>query len=190
MDQPEAVSAPAIVDMDQWHTVVESDSLTSSWRSFHTASPVVVGLIIWLAACAIAMTRPSHLEGRLLAILDPKRNRAAVTWSGIAVLVLFLMVLVVPVAMLNASESNPPQSAKPTTTTRPAQRNGATRPVATAPASSPVDDLAAASVREVRQAARWVDQAKSFRIKLEVKWNPPAGADEGAAEATEQSGTS
>lgn len=53
---------------------------------------------------AIAMARPSALEGRLLAILDPTRRRGAVTAATLAVGLLVAACVLVPVAMLKAQE--------------------------------------------------------------------------------------
>jgi len=66
----------------------------------------------WLANCGgVAMARPSNLESRLLAILDTKRNRAAVTRWAVLSALLLLTAIVVPVAMMKAAPG--PQSANP-----------------------------------------------------------------------------
>ena len=73
----------------------------------------------WFANCGgVAMARPSNLESRLRAILDAKRNRAAVTrWAVVSALLLLTGILV-PLAMLKAApglpSANPPASAGPT----------------------------------------------------------------------------
>ncbi len=54
------------------------------------------------AHSSIAMARKSKLEGRLLAILDGKRNRRRLTFFGILVAVLILVGLVVPMSVLKA----------------------------------------------------------------------------------------
>ena len=64
----------------------------------------------YLSLAAMPMARSSSLEGRLLAILDGKRNRAALT-RKVALFVLALLAMIaVPVAMLRSSdvESDPP----------------------------------------------------------------------------------
>ncbi|MBN1346626.1 MAG: hypothetical protein JXQ73_28305 [Phycisphaerae bacterium] len=48
--------------------------------------------------CAIALARPSHVEGRLLAILDKTRNRRAVSRAAGLASLLVLLCLVVPLA--------------------------------------------------------------------------------------------
>lgn len=57
---------------------------------------------------AIAMAGPSRLEGRLLAILDPKRDRRNVSRLIIAGLVAAAFVTVVPLAMLRAASERTP----------------------------------------------------------------------------------
>lgn len=53
-------------------------------------------------AAAIAMARPSRLEGRLMAILDAGRQRRAMTWMAAAMAITLVTGVVVPVAMLKA----------------------------------------------------------------------------------------
>ena len=69
---------------------------------------------------AIAMARPSRLEGRLLAILDVKRSRSALTWGVVLAGIVLLGSVVVPVAMLKAGtepamkvEANSPSATQP-----------------------------------------------------------------------------
>jgi hypothetical protein len=70
----------------------------------------------WAGAAAIAMARPSHLEGRLLAILDDRRSRRALTRTATAVLVAVFTVVVVPVGMMRAAVSEQEaKAAKPLT---------------------------------------------------------------------------
>ena len=56
------------------------------------------------SAAAIAMARPSKLEGRLMAILDTTRNRRALTWGAVALAALLIAGLVVPLAMVRAQD--------------------------------------------------------------------------------------
>ncbi len=78
-----------------------------------------------LTACAaIAMARPSRLEGRLLAILDPERNRRAISrWLALALLAAFTAA-VVPLAMLRAG---PPAEQEAAGASSPAAANDAQR---------------------------------------------------------------
>ena len=62
-------------------------------------------------AAAIAMARPSKLEGRLLAILDNNRNRNAVNLAGALAAIFIAAVVMVPVAMLKAAGESADPSA-------------------------------------------------------------------------------
>jgi len=57
------------------------------------------------AAAAIAMARPSKLEGRLLAILDGTRNRRALRAASVALAVVVAAAALVPLASLRAAVS-------------------------------------------------------------------------------------
>ncbi|HEY4329615.1 MAG TPA: M56 family metallopeptidase, partial [Phycisphaerae bacterium] len=66
------------------------------------------------AGAALAMARPSTLEERLRTILDPHRNRRALSASGILAIVALVLAGVVPVASLQGQEngtSAPPLAA-------------------------------------------------------------------------------
>jgi beta-lactamase regulating signal transducer with metallopeptidase domain len=61
------------------------------------------------AACgAIAMARRSNLEGRLMAILDGKRNRAGTSRVFVLVAIALMGSIVVPIAMLGAAGEKRP----------------------------------------------------------------------------------
>ena len=67
------------------------------------------------AYAGIPMARPSKLEGRLRAILDSTRNRAALTRLVVIAALTLLVVVVVPVAMMRAaSGGDRPQPINPT----------------------------------------------------------------------------
>src|SRR5690606_28331111 len=51
------------------------------------------------------MARPSTLEGRIRAILDPRRSRRAATAGMLAIATLIAAAVVVPVAMLRAQDA-------------------------------------------------------------------------------------
>ncbi|MHC4399204.1 MAG: carboxypeptidase regulatory-like domain-containing protein [Planctomycetota bacterium] len=55
------------------------------------------------AQAALAMAQPSRLEGRLVAILDSKRNRRRLTRPGVVAALVGLAAVVVPLAMLSAA---------------------------------------------------------------------------------------
>ena len=52
---------------------------------------------------AVAMARKSQFEGRLLAILDPRRNRRAMTRLGILIAAILVAAIAVPLAVLKAT---------------------------------------------------------------------------------------
>ncbi len=56
---------------------------------------------------AVAMARPSNLEGRLVAILNQKRNRRALTRGMFVLCAIGFAVLVLPMAMLDATGDEP-----------------------------------------------------------------------------------
>jgi hypothetical protein len=61
------------------------------------------GLVNW---AAVPMARRSTLEGRLLAILDPRRNRSALTRFVLLATLALAAAIIIPVAMLRADSSN------------------------------------------------------------------------------------
>ncbi len=62
-------------------------------------------------AAAIAMARPSKLEGRLLAILDSKRSRRTLTRVAMVITIVLLAGIVLPLATMHAAElRNPVQT--------------------------------------------------------------------------------
>ena len=85
------------------------------------------------------MARPSHLEGRLLAILDDRRNRRALTSTATAVLVAAFIAVVLPVGMMRAAV--PGQDAQ---------------------AAKPLADAAAA--REPAKAGIWFPRNSTIRV--------------------------
>jgi len=59
-----------------------------------------------LSSAAIAMARSSRLQGRLLAILDERRNRQRLTRIALAAALLIVVGVVVPLSALRAVEEN------------------------------------------------------------------------------------
>jgi hypothetical protein len=72
-----------------------------------------------IPVAAIAMARSSRLEGRLLAILDAKRNRRKLTVAGIVLAVAVLASGVLPLAMMRAVHGDPTPAKTPAGTTPP-----------------------------------------------------------------------
>ncbi len=64
-------------------------------------------------AAAIAMARPSGLERRLLAILDDRRCRRALTRTTIVILVALFAGIVLPIGMMRAIANEPEPTTKP-----------------------------------------------------------------------------
>jgi beta-lactamase regulating signal transducer with metallopeptidase domain len=61
---------------------------------------------------AVAMARKSQFEGRLLAILDPRRNRRSLTRLGILIAAVLVAAVAVPLAVLKATGPEKPVAAK------------------------------------------------------------------------------
>jgi len=62
---------------------------------------------------AVAMARPSRLEGRLLAILDATRNRSTLTRSRTVIAVFLGALVIIPVSMLRASQTVSSPTSRP-----------------------------------------------------------------------------
>jgi beta-lactamase regulating signal transducer with metallopeptidase domain len=73
-------------------------------------------------AVALAMARKSNFEGRLLALLDPRRNRHALSRAAVGIGVAVALALVLPLAAMS------PQEEPPTPPTPPAPTAGVTAP--------------------------------------------------------------
>jgi beta-lactamase regulating signal transducer with metallopeptidase domain len=58
------------------------------------------------STAAIAMARRSSIEGRLLAILDAKRNRRAISWTAAVIALMLMATIAAPLAMLRAQEAS------------------------------------------------------------------------------------
>jgi len=99
----------------------------------HVASRLPVERLA--AAAAIAMARPSKLEGRLLGILDGTRNRRALHATSVALAVVVVAAALVPLATLRLAVAD-----EGALTAGPAARtaDSATAGAATKPAPSPV----------------------------------------------------
>jgi TonB family protein len=57
-----------------------------------------------LACSAACMARPSQLEGRLLAILDPRTDRRSVGWASALITALLAAAIAVPIAAVHAQD--------------------------------------------------------------------------------------
>ncbi|NLF30399.1 MAG: redoxin family protein, partial [Planctomycetes bacterium] len=109
---------------------------------------------------AVAMARPGRLEGRLRAILDPRRSRRALTGWGVLAAVVLVAAVLVPLAAVRAGEAQAPQEPP-----HPAVRQDESTAPAGAP--EPTRDATEAEVRAMVEAAR-----ASLRLseRLRVEW--------------------
>jgi beta-lactamase regulating signal transducer with metallopeptidase domain len=73
------------------------------------------------SAAAIAMARPNKLEGRLLAILDVKRNRRNLTRWGVLIAAAAAMALAIPMACMKAAAQEDQSAAQPVPSTNAAR---------------------------------------------------------------------
>src|SRR5205085_2427439 len=64
-------------------------------------------------AVALAMARKSQFEGRLLAVLDPRRNRAGLSRAAVFGTAVLALALLLPLAALQAQEQDEAQPAQP-----------------------------------------------------------------------------
>ena len=94
----------------------------------------------WTECAGIAMARPTKLEGRLRAILDANRNRAALTRAAVFFALLVLTAILIPVAMMKAAPG--PQRANPQSAARLSD--------STARLSSPKSELVEGSPKSIR----------------------------------------
>ncbi len=108
---------------------------------------------------AIAMARPSKLEGRLLAILDSGRNRKAITWAGVIVAVIVAAAVALPVAVLRAGDGQKDAAASTT----------ATQPAASQPAEP-------AQLEPAKQQSRRSTETVEIKV-VDAKEKPVSGAE-------------
>ncbi len=97
------------------------------------------------AHSSIAMARPGSLEGRLLAILDPKQSRRKLTRTRILIAAVLVAAIVVPISILKAT--SPGDISKDSDT-----------PTTEEPASIDVTDSANEDARDVTCAGRVIDE--------------------------------
>ncbi len=117
-------------------------------------------------AAAMAMARPSQLEGRLIAILDPNRRRRAPGRRAAALATLAAMLILLPMAMLRvgarASAAHEPIAGK-AAADDPAARMTATGRVLD-PQGKPVGDAAVMVLQEPRNVDRRTIPLASFSV--------------------------
>ncbi len=90
------------------------------------------------SAAAVAMARPSTLEGRIRAIIDPRRRRGVLTRASLLAAVLLAIVLVIPLATLRAGGATSASGAPSAGAAIPAGAPTTASAAAAAPAAVPV----------------------------------------------------
>jgi beta-lactamase regulating signal transducer with metallopeptidase domain len=113
------------------------------------------------AAAAIAMARPSKLEGRLLAILDGTRNRRALHAASVALAVVVVAAALVPLATLRSAVGNEatPTPGPATRTVAPPAGNAKAGAAKTKPAPRPVHPAVATAEAFMKAVAAGRDAA-------------------------------
>ena len=125
---------------------------------------------------AVAMARRSQFEGRMLAILDPRRSRRRLTRLGLAAAALLVVGVVLPLSMLRATAANKAEkSEKPAAAVTDSAAAAAVEASGAAAALSPElakkrDQLLAEADLNLRQGLR--DLAKTFP-QLALAGNQP-----------------
>ncbi len=114
------------------------------------------------------MARKSKLEGRLLAILDPRRNRRALTRLGVLIAAVVVAAVAIPLAMMGAAPSQP----------------------ATTSANAPDGYVEVQIAIRDRQYApgEQLDSGR-FRVLNEFTWPVPADGKAGKRRVTSRDGT-
>jgi len=130
----------------------------------HVASRLPVERVA--AAAAIAMARPSKLEGRLLAILDTKRNRQTLQAMAVVMAVAGVVAVVVPLATLRpAAQAEPAAAPGPAASAEPAATTPATTKASYGPAvERTVNDL------DDRAGSEAVDLDTGKVVSLPQEW--------------------
>ncbi len=108
--------------------VLNSGARASGYAEHLLHSAAVLPALRFVGA-AVAMARPSTLEERLRAILDPRRNRRTMSIKWAVATLILLMAALVPVAAVRGQE-NPAREPAAGETTPPMTRPPATGPVA------------------------------------------------------------
>jgi len=98
---------------------------------------------------ALAMARRSELEGRVMAILNPKLNRGEISWKTTLMAAAITLAIALPMAAMRAQSPS----------TVPPQKTETSKPAAPAAAASPEGPVAPAIQEEATQADRDEDAA-------------------------------
>jgi HEAT repeat protein/beta-lactamase regulating signal transducer with metallopeptidase domain len=93
---------------------------------------------------AVAIARRSQLEGRLLAILDPRLRRRALDRATVTFIAIVMLSLVLPLAMLRPAANAQTKRARPVVARPPAAPQAPGAPVVASPTMAPTAPLMAA----------------------------------------------
>ncbi|MEN3332245.1 MAG: hypothetical protein V7641_1610 [Blastocatellia bacterium] len=93
---------------------------------------------------AVAIARRSQLEGRLLAILDPRLRRRALNRATVTFIAIVMLCLVLPLAMLRPAASAQTRRARPAVARPPAAPQAPGSPIVASPTMIPAGLLMAA----------------------------------------------
>ena len=115
-----------------------------------------------LGWAAVAMARPSELEGRLLAILDPARERRGLGRVGSLVAFLSVSAMVLPLAAFQAAPTPPPDAGEPVGTTM----SSPVPPVEDEPDAAPVATIPALDAPDVSVTEDGPDRARLATIPV------------------------
>jgi beta-lactamase regulating signal transducer with metallopeptidase domain/HEAT repeat protein len=94
---------------------------------------------------AVAIARRSQLEGRLLAILDPRLRRNALNRATVTFIAIVMLCLVLPLAMLRPAANAQTKRARPATANPPAAPQAPGSPIVAPPAMTPAVPMMAAT---------------------------------------------
>jgi beta-lactamase regulating signal transducer with metallopeptidase domain/HEAT repeat protein len=93
---------------------------------------------------AVAIARRSQLEGRLLAILDPRMRRHALNRATVTFIAIVMLCLVLPLAMLRPVASAQTKRARPVVARPPAAPQASDHPIVASPTIAPAAPIIAA----------------------------------------------
>jgi beta-lactamase regulating signal transducer with metallopeptidase domain len=146
------------------------------------------------SVAAITMAQPGQLEGRLQAVLDPKRKRRVLRRAAIVAGVLLLLAITVPLAMLKFSEAR--VFAQMTPEQKAAFDRWYTQPVTIPPEALEVKPFAPETVEAVREFLRLWKENEDAAMACNKEWaaavepkkgaEAPAPSDETIAEFAEK----
>jgi TonB family protein len=118
--------------------------------------------VAWPPLAGVAMARPSHLEGRLLAVLDRNRRRGAVTPRAACVAVAVIAMVALPVAAVHPHAARAANAQTVEAVAAPAAAAATPAPAVTAPVA-PAAQSSTPATRPQRPAAQAPSRAADTR---------------------------